>query len=277
MNKISLNPASVANVLGALALLLLLVSIVGQLAIHMGGFADTYRLVRLTSVDAEKNIPTAFSVLLLLFAAQLLALIAVLRSRQADSLVGYWAALALGFVLMAADEAWELHEMLVAPVRGLMSDDRLGIFHFAWVVPGIALVLVLGLFFLKFLLRLPRKTRVSFVIAAALYLGGAIGVELIGGRYAEAHGQANLTFSMLATIEENLEMVGSIVFIRALLAHLAEHYPDVQFRFDAEPSSVPFAAAIKRACERTRESPAPVHPVVPAPRSVHPSSSRSSA
>ena len=64
----------------------------------------------------------------------------------------------------------------------------LGIFNFAWVIPGNALVLVLALFFLQFWLRLPTKTRLTFFVAGVTYIGGCIGFELIGGNYAELHG-----------------------------------------------------------------------------------------
>ena len=47
--------------------------------------------------------------------------------------------------------------------------------------------------------------------------GGAIGVELIGGRYLELHGVENLTYAMITTVEESLEMAGVIIFIWALL------------------------------------------------------------
>jgi hypothetical protein len=70
-------------------------------------------------------------------------------------------------------------------------------------------------------------------VAAILYIGGAIGVELIGGRYAELHGEENWTYSMITTVEESLEMAGLIVFIWALLEYCADNYKEVRFRFEA--------------------------------------------
>jgi hypothetical protein len=130
------------------------------------------------------------------------------------------------------DEAWSIHERLITPVRGLLGDGPLGILYFAWVIPGIAVVFVLTLSFLGFLLRLPAKTRFSFLVAATLFIGGALGIELVGGRYAELHGVENLTYSMIATVEESLEMAGVIVFIYALLKYIADNYNEVRFRFD---------------------------------------------
>lgn len=68
-------------------------------------------------------------------------------------------------------------------------------------------------------------------MAATLYLGGAIGVEMAGGRYAELHGTNNWTYSMIVTVEESLEIAGLIVFIWALLKYCTDNYKEVRFRF----------------------------------------------
>jgi hypothetical protein len=77
---------------------------------------------------------------------------------------------------------------------------------------------------MKFLLHLPAKTRLRFLIAATIYLGGAIGVELFGSQHAELYGYENLTYSMIATLEESLEMTGLIVFIWALMNYCFYNY-----------------------------------------------------
>jgi hypothetical protein len=232
INQIRLNPSAVARALGAVAFLLVLASIGGQLIKYLLGHEHVYGLVRLFYVDEEQNIPTLFSVIQLLCAALLLTVITVLKKEEKDPDVSRWAILAFGFLFMAADEAWSIHEKLVTPVRGLLGDGSLGIFYFAWVIPGITVVFVLTLFFLRFLLRLPAKARFTFMIAAILFIGGALGLELVGGRYDELHGQTNLTYSMIATVEESLEMAGVIVFIYALLKYIADNYNEVRFRFD---------------------------------------------
>ena len=170
--------------------------------------------------------------LLLFCAALLLTVIAVLKKKQKDPDVSKWAILAFGFLFMAVDEASSIHEELSMPVPGLLGDGPHGIFYFSWVIPGIAVVFALALFFLGFLLRLPAKTRFTFMVAATLFIGGALGLELVGGRYAELHGQENLTYNMLATVEESLEMSGVIVFIYALLKYISDNYKEVLFRFD---------------------------------------------
>lgn len=196
------------------------------------GHESVKGLVPLFNVNGEQNIPTYFSVLLMLFAALLLAIIAVLNRKQRAPHVSKWATLSFGFLFLAYDEAFQVHEQLNSPVASLLGEGSLGVFYFAWVIPGIVGVLAVGLFFLKFLLHLSAKTRLAFLLAAALYLGGAIGVELIGGRYAELHGLKNLTYSMITTVEESLEMAGLIVFIWALLKYCADNHKEMRFRFD---------------------------------------------
>ena len=188
-------------------------------------------LIPLFDVDQEQNIPTFFSVLLILFIVLLLGTIAVLAQKERGPHVAKWAILAFGFMAMAFDEAFQFHEQLVLPLQSLLGNENLGVFHFTWVIPGIALVLLLGVFYSRFLFQLPPRTRLFFIIAGALYLGGAIGFELIDGRYADLHGQETLAYSLLTTVEEGLEMAGLIVFIWALLMHISERYEELLVRF----------------------------------------------
>ena len=220
IKRISLKPSSIARLLGAVAFVLVLASVGFQVAAHLTGNFRMYGLVRLFNVDLEGNIPSLFSAGLLLFASLLLTVIAVREKRQAGHAMLHWAVLSFGFLFMAVDEACEFHEKLIEPVRHLLGDQNLGIFYHAWVIPGMALVLVLALFFFRFLLRLPAKSRSAFLVAAILYLGGAIGVELGAGLFVELHGRQSLTYSMIAAVEESLEMGGVIVFIWALLVFI---------------------------------------------------------
>ena len=107
-----------------------------------------------------------------------------------------------------------------------------GVLYDAWVIAGMAIVVVLGLYFRKFLRDLPTAARRAFLIAAALYLGGALGVELVAGRHVEQHGRDNWIYVVLVAIEETLEMLGVVVFIRALLKYCADTCRRVMFVVD---------------------------------------------
>ncbi|HLV02520.1 MAG TPA: hypothetical protein VKZ59_14715 [Acidobacteriota bacterium] len=227
-NRITVSVARITALLTVIAILLVLASIAGQLIFHLTTHDTAFGMIRLFNVDTENNVPTYFSALLLLTSALLIGIIAVLERRDSSDFF-YWIGLSAGFVLMAADEALSFHEKLISPVQNLLAWERLGIFYFAWIVPGIILVLLLGLVFLRFWWRLPPATRFNFLVAGLFYLGGAIGIEAFGGWYAETFG-GDLLYSMIATLEESLEMTGSILFIRALLLFIAEQYREVEFQ-----------------------------------------------
>jgi hypothetical protein len=227
-SSISLRPPTVTRALGITAAVVLLASTAGQLIKHVAGHGRLFGLVHLFYVDAEQNIPTAFSALLLLFSAVLLLVIAIIKRRAVDRFRWGWVMLCVGFFVMTADESFSLHERLVEPAREMTGQMKLGVLYFTWVIFGIAIVAVLGVFYLKFLLHLPAGTRNEMIVAAVLYLGGALGAELVGGWHAEIYGVENLTFSMLATAEEALEMAGLIIFIRALLTYIAREYQAVR-------------------------------------------------
>ncbi len=232
---ISLNRNSVAKILVVLTSLLILASTAALLTDYLIGNTSNLvrKLVKFFYVDLELNAPTFFSTLLLLFAALLLGFISVLKRKQNAKYAWQWAILCFGFLLMAFDETVAAHERLIEPMRSILGEENLGILYYAWVVPAIALVLFLAIFFLKFWLSLPAKTRLYFLIAACLYVGAAIGLELAEGKHSEIYGMDNLTYITLVTIEEGLEMGSVILFIWALLKYIADTYEEVGLRFDA--------------------------------------------
>ncbi len=232
--ELTLTPRFVALTLGGVAAGVVAASTFVLFVTHrMGSNPHEVRWAQFFYVDGERNIPTAFSVLLLLMASVLLAVIARLERRSARPFVGHWAVLSSGFALMAVDEGWSFHEKLNGPVRALLGNSELGTFYYAWVLPAIVLVALLTLFFLRFLLQLPVRTRIAFLLAAFFYVGGAVGIELLEGRFDEVHGDRNLVSGLLATVQEAGEMVGVIVFIWALLRYLGAHYGDLRLRLAA--------------------------------------------
>jgi hypothetical protein len=237
--QISINRHAIAHTLVTVIALLLGASLLGQISRYEFGHDHVFGFVQLFNVDGERNIPTFFTVLLAATGAMLLTVIGFACKQREKNDSPYWFALAAGFVFLGYDEAFQVHEQLVAPMRGLMGNANMGFFYFGWVIPGIAGVGVLALFFLKFLLRLPASTRHWLLFSGALYLGGAIGMELIDGKYIEAHGE-NLMYSVLVTIEEGLELSGLATLIHTLLGHIAEASPKVEFKVQtaAQPGLV---------------------------------------
>ncbi|WP_459947213.1 multidrug transporter [Desulfocastanea catecholica] len=235
MNQISLNPSAIARMLGLVICLLVIASIMGQVSTFVFGHSTVKGLVPLFNLNSERNIPTFFSMLLLLLASLLLTFITLLNWKQRNPHVSKWAILSIGFFFMAYDEAFQVHEKLGNPVHALLGNNTLGgFFFYSWVIPGLAIVCLLGIIFIRFLLHLPAKTRIRFLIAGTMYIGGAIGFEMIGGRYLVLQGgNQTLTYSTISTLEESLEMAGLVVFIWGLLIYCADTFEELRFRFES--------------------------------------------
>lgn len=69
---------------------------------------------------------------------------------------------------------------------------------------------------IRFWLRLPKRTRILLFGAAALYVLGAVGFEIIGG-YVAVNVSMGMKLSFTILAEESLEMIGATVASYALL------------------------------------------------------------
>jgi hypothetical protein len=218
------------RILVGVTLFLILASTAGQLLRYRFGYETAYGLIPLFFVGQERNVPTYYSSLLLLCAAVLLGVIGLTRRRLRLPYSRHWTALALIFVLLSLDEVAGMHEMMIRPMREAL---HVGSFlYFAWVIPGGMLVLVIGGIYLRFFLALAPRFQRLFGAAAFLYVGGALGVEMLGGRHADLYGLENLSYRMYQTVEESFEMFGMVLFIHALLRYFAHDVPHGPFYID---------------------------------------------
>src|SRR5690606_6454383 len=98
-----------------------------------------------------------------------------------------------------------------------------GVLYYSWYKVFIPIVIVIGLAYVPFLWRLPRRDAGRFILAGGVFLGGAIGLEMAEAylNYHEMGGQ-----SLVQLIEETCEMAGVVLFIHALLCILADRGAD---------------------------------------------------
>jgi hypothetical protein len=164
----------------------------------------------------EGNVPTLFSYTLLNVCCALLLLIAAKEWDRHSRWCHHWLGLGIVFFLLAFDEAASVHEKLVPMVQAYGAR---GLLHFAWVVPAGIFVAVMAALYMRWLAALPKDTRWLMVLSAALYVGGALLVEMPEGAYAEVYGQNTFLFHLLTVVEETFEMMGLSVFSYALLRH----------------------------------------------------------
>ena len=180
-------------------------------------------------VSSEGKIPTWYSGCTLLAAALFLGLIAAHESLRRGRYRRHWTALGVIFFLMAMDEVVAIHEMSTEPIRYLLAITR-GPLYFAWVIPAMGFLAFMAFAYFRFVFDLPPRSRWLFVIAGAVYVGGAVGMEMVGSTYAAAYGY-DFMYGALATFEEVLEMSGMVLFLYGLMDHLERYAPDSAVRF----------------------------------------------
>ena len=157
--------------------------------------------------------------------------IATATRRSGGRFVRHWVFLALTFAYLSLDESAYLHEILIEPLRNRLGTG--GLLYFAWVIPGAAAVLIFGLAYLRFLWNLNRRSRFLFVAAGLVFVGGALGFELIGGALAESFGFESIRYTVIMTIEETLEMCGLILFVFALVDYLRRELGFTRLEFSS--------------------------------------------
>jgi hypothetical protein len=194
------------------------------------GHGQLLGLVPLFRLDREANLPTWWSSTMLLFAAVVLAALGHADRRRTARWHGHWTALAVIFLAMAIDETAQMHEIVGRVVRKL--GNTTGVFYMAWTLPALAFVVAVGVSYLRFLLALPRATAIGFVVAGALYVGGALGFELIGSPIDQLHQERHPLLAYLTLFEETLEMAGVVLFVACLLRFAAHELGAVRIRLD---------------------------------------------
>ena len=225
---IRIDPKKVAVILGFIVITFTFVNIAIQTAKFVYSHPFIYGLAPFFDLDKEANMPTYFSSILLLFSAFLLGIIAALIKKENKPYAYHWALLSIVFVYLSIDEAVCIHELWIQPMQTIFAAK--GVFHFAWIIPGSAAILVLAALFCKFLFHLLPKSRLLFMIAAMFYLGGALGCEMIGGWFVSQFSMETFAYNMIATIEETFEMIGIVIFIYALLEYMQDHLKEIRLQ-----------------------------------------------
>ncbi|NEP07848.1 MAG: hypothetical protein F6K25_18830 [Okeania sp. SIO2G4] len=226
--QITISPFKIAKYLTFGVIFLTICSI----AIQIGKYVFDYRepWTRLFNLDREMNIPTWYSALMLISCGLIIRGIFAIKKSQSERFWRKWQILSIIFFLLALDEVASIHEILI--IDDLADTLNLpSLWHSVWVIPGTVLVVIFIWKYWKFILYLPNQLRRYFLIAISLYVGGALGMEMVGSYYDGIDGQQNLVYAMLATVEEVMEMMGCVVFIYGLLTYLGELSTELQVNF----------------------------------------------
>ncbi|MGD1903423.1 MAG: hypothetical protein ACFB9N_14415 [Geitlerinemataceae cyanobacterium] len=174
-----------------------------------------------TGMNEEMNIPTLFSVGLLLTASLLLGAIAYLAKRNDRKRFRNWRRLCVLFAIFALDELLSFHEGFSKVLTPILEENALdfGFLYHSWVLVGAAFAGVIFLVFIRFVLGLPTFFRNAFILSGLVFVSGSIGMEMINGAWL-AMAERGFVYDVLTGIEEALEMSGVVIFIYALMTYL---------------------------------------------------------
>jgi hypothetical protein len=190
--------------------------------------AERTPLSRFFSLSCEQNAPTWYSSSLLLLCSVCLGLIAVATTRAKAAFARYWWFLAAAFAYISLDELVTLHES----ASNWFDFD--GFLYYGWVIPASVIVTVIGLCYLRFLAHLPRRQRWQFIIAASVFVGGALGVEFVLGYWADLTDSKNLIYGLIDLVQESMELAGVSMFLCSLLEYLGGPAGQLQLEFAGE-------------------------------------------
>lgn len=227
--SVLVQPSMVIRILGTIVVILICAGIAVSYFRSITGRSFAYGLVPAFELYRENNIPTFFSSVLMLISAGLLGIIAISKRRRRDMYSTHWLILSIIFLCLSIDEVASLHDLLTKPLRHALNLS--GILHFSWVIVGFIFVLFFMIFYLRFFFSLPSRIRYYFLISAFFLIGGAIGVELIGGYYIDIHRTWDLTYGFITTVEESFEMIGVLLFVIGLLKYIEGNISNVDFSF----------------------------------------------
>ena len=206
----------IVRILFSIILFLTFADILGQISKYFWSHERLLGFVKLFDLNLEGNIPSWYSSCALLLCAYLLANIAYLK--KGFSYVSHWKSLSFILIYLSIDEFAELHERLNYIMRLLLHSSKA--LNVLWVIPASIFVITVLFTYLKFIGHLPNKIKLLFITAGAMYVGGAVGLELLENYLLGNSGIQTFLYQMVVTAEEFFEMFGIVIFIYALLSYI---------------------------------------------------------
>jgi len=231
-------PERLTKLLLVVVACLIAIGIVASFLRYDDQYFFSFSVAKTFNLNLEANVPTWFSTLILFTNAALLAIIAAVHFQARDPWRYYWCGLSFVFVYLSMDEAASFHERTMQPLRQMF--DLSGPFYYAWVIPAAVCLLIFGMLYMRFTLALPRRTMIIFVLAAVIYVGGAMGVEMISAAYNTSTGHAYLrdaplvgidvTHDLIGVVEESMEKLGMVIFFYGLMDYMRLKWGNVTLR-----------------------------------------------
>jgi len=210
---IIINGKKIVLYLSITAILLIIANIVMLIAYFTINNPDKFDFIQMVDLDQEANLPTLFSSALFLISASLFFLIYQNEKKTYNKDYRYWLGLAWICIFLAFDESAQIHETIGDFSEKYLSHFAHGIFFYPWLIIYLPLVLIFLFLYVRFLFHLKKEIAFRFIVAAIIYLSGAVFFEMLGAKEADLHGDDTILYCILYTIEESLEMFGVIYLI----------------------------------------------------------------
>ena len=172
-------------------------------------------VVNLFDSDQKLNFPSAMKIVLLLSATLLFLLLAItVRDRWHRK---RWYGISAVFALLTVDEMTYMHQRLSDALHDFLGTS--GPLKFAWVLVYLPLLAVLTVVYLPFWRRLANPLRWQLLVAALGFAGGSGGIEFFKSElFDDRHWK--LSFGLVASVSDSLELLGLAVLVTALVATL---------------------------------------------------------
>ncbi|RYZ56565.1 MAG: hypothetical protein EOO14_12185 [Chitinophagaceae bacterium] len=193
----------------------------------------------LFDINGEYNIPALYSASAIWFSAALLLFIHRLEKKVGTPKAYYWRHFAYLFIFLGVDELASIHEIFgrFAP----MIWERFPALQISrkWIIPFSPVILAMAVYFFRFYILLSKENRMRFTIAGLVFLSGAVGIEILGEWYANQYDMPPVFRGYSAIVEEGCEMLGIVLFIRALLLHICQFSPAPNVAIDISFDTIP--------------------------------------
>lgn len=178
------------------------------------------KFIRMIDLDKEANLPSTFSTVNLLTASVLLFVISRIEKAKRFN----WVCLSAIFLFLGFDESALIHENIGSWSKSFIPDTmRVGALYAAWLIPYLVLMVLFIVSFFKFVISLEWKYFRGFCVAGAIFVMGAVGMEMFASIESYETGTTRtFKYCLLYTVEEFLEMIGIVIFINYLLMYIQE-------------------------------------------------------
>jgi hypothetical protein len=170
--------------------------------------------------DKRMNIPFFFSIGLLLSSTYFSYKLSV-SEFEIPSRLEFWKTLCILIGFIALDKFFHLHNKARTITSAITSTyDAALPFYYLWTIPYLALIGYIAMRLKRSSLHLPWPLKRQLAIACALFVTGAIVLEVSGIYYVYLRsGESDLYHVLIKTSEELLQILGTVMLIYSLIRH----------------------------------------------------------